>query len=213
MDSLLNHLRTRLVLPSGGFPQYLTCQGEVCINHPLTALRYAGVHVKHARPKVRGWLDTAYDDYHKLITQILGWQLSWLEHGYSGWHLSRLRMLISVEQVSRCFSWKTHKTAFASNGREMPKLENHQRVVELKILPSRVGRDQKRRHANCKWFAYQTVLSKLFLLSTKLRHEWTLLSWRQGQAADLVALALCSWRDAGHLGGNNCFWFKNVQVI
>lgn len=30
-----------------GFPQYLACQGEVCIDHPLTALRYASVHIKH----------------------------------------------------------------------------------------------------------------------------------------------------------------------
>lgn len=113
----------------------------------------------------------AYDNYHKLITQILGWRSSWLKRDCSGWHLSRLRMLISVEQVSRCFSWKTHKTAFASKGWEMQQLENHQRVEELKILPWRVGRDQKRRHANCKWFAHQTVLSMLFLLSTKLRQE------------------------------------------
>lgn len=76
-------------------------------------------------------------------------------------------------KVCRCFSLKTNITVLVLKGREMQRIENHQRLQELKRrLPSREGRDQKRRHAKWKWFAYQTVLSTLFLPSTTLSNTF-----------------------------------------
>lgn len=92
-------------------------------------------------------------------------------------------------QVSRCFSWKNNKTALVLKGRGMQRFESHQRLRELKISPSREGRDQKRRHANWKWFAYQTVLSAIHKVKEVI--HFVLYSWRA--AVDTVNLVIIGY--------------------